>query len=138
MLELAKRRGLVIVRCGRSSLHEGWRHGEAAGLWDLQLCPYEPAAADWPAVRPGHKWDGLHAHLLADERWRDYDYIWLPDDDIAADAATIAALFERCREFDAAIAQPALTEDSYWALAVTKRNHGFVARATTFVEVMVP
>ncbi|HKY94655.1 MAG TPA: hypothetical protein VJL84_05085 [Kiloniellales bacterium] len=131
-------RGLVIVRCGRNSLHAGWQQGDRARDWDLQLCPYEPGGADWPPVRPGHKWPGLQAHLQANGSWRGYDYIWLPDDDIATDSATIAALFERCRRFGAAIAQPALTEDSHWSLAMTKRNLGFVTRAVTYVEVMVP
>jgi len=138
VVEAEQRRGLVIVRCGRSSLHSGWRAGDGAEQWDLQLCPYEPGGTDWPAARPGHKWDGLYAHLLADPGWRRYDYIWLPDDDIASDAGTIARLFERCRQFDAAIAAPALTEDSYWSLAITKRNLSFATRAVSFVEVMVP
>lgn len=133
-------RGLVIVRCGRESLHGGWRDGERARDWDLQLCPYEPGGPGWPPVRPGHKWPGLQAHLEANESWRGYDYIWLPDDDIATDAGTIAGLFERCRQFGAAIAQPALTEDSHWSptLEITKRNSNFAARAVSYIEVMAP
>jgi hypothetical protein len=133
-------RGLVIVRCGRESLHPAWRDGERAGEWDLQLCPYEEGGADWPAVRPGHKWPGLLEHLQADGRWRGHDYIWLPDDDIATDAGTIARLFERCRQVGAAIAQPALTENSHWSpsLMLTMRNGNFATRAVTYVEVMAP
>jgi hypothetical protein len=131
-------RGLAIVRCGRGSLHPAWREGAAAAEWDLQLCPYEEGDADWPPARPGQKWEGLHAHLLADPRWRDYDYIWLPDDDLATDAATVAALFAQCRRFGAALAAPALTEDSHWSLAITLRNHAFAARAVSYVEVMAP
>ena len=71
------------MRCGANSLHPSWREGAAAADWDLQLSPYQPGGADWPAVRPGHKWDGLHGHLLADQSWKAYDYIWLPDDDLA-------------------------------------------------------
>jgi hypothetical protein len=131
-------RGLVIVRCGRNSLHAAWREGAAASAWDLQLSPYQAGEADWPPVRPGHKWDGLHGHLLADPSWKTYDYIWLPDDDLDTTAESIAALFEACRRFDAQLAQPALTENSYWALAITMRNRAFAARATTYVEVMAP
>ena len=137
MAEAPRRRGLAIVRCGRDSLHPGWRSGEI-GAWDLHLCPFEAGEPDWPAVRPGHKWDGLHAHLLEDQRWRGYDYIWLPDDDLACDGDRITALFERCREVDAAIAAPALSEDSYWSIAMTMRNRSFATRAVTYIEVMAP
>jgi len=136
MAEPAIARGLVIVRCGRDSLHESWRSGAAAADWDLQLLPYEPGGADWPTVLPGQKWDGLHSYLTRDRRWQGYDYIWLPDDDLATDAGTIAAFFAQCRRFKAAIAAPALTEDSHWSLAITLRNRAFAARATTYVEVM--
>jgi len=137
MAEPAKR-GLAIVRCGAQSLHAGWREGAAAASWDLQLVPYQPGGADWPPVRPGHKWDGLHAHLLADTAWKNYDYVWLPDDDLETTAETVALLFDACRRFDAKIAQPALSEDSYWALAITMRNRTFATRATTYIEVMAP
>lgn len=132
------RRGLVIVRCGRNSLHPSWREGAAAAAWDLQLSPYQAGDADWPPVRPGHKWDGLHGHLLADPTWRAYDYIWLPDDDLEMTAERVAAFFEACRRHDAKLAQPALSEDSHWSLAITMRNRRFAARATTYVEVMAP
>ncbi len=138
MTDTQQPRGLVILRCGRQSLHPAWRVGAAAADWDLQLCPYEAGAGDDAAVRPGQKWDGLHAQLLTDQSWRRYDYIWLPDDDLATTAETVAALFAWCRRFDAAIAAPALSEDSPWSLAMTLRNHSFSARATTYVEVMAP
>lgn len=134
----ARKRGLAIVRCGRNSLHAGWREGPAAADWDLQLSPYQAGEAGWPAVRPGQKWDGLHAHLSADPTWKNYDYIWLPDDDLETTAETVAAFFEGCRRHDATLAQPALSEDSHWSLTITMRNRSFAVRATTYVEVMAP
>jgi hypothetical protein len=131
-------RGLAILRCGAASLHPAWRAGAAAADWDLQLSPWQAGAADWPPVRPGLKFEGLHAHLTQDRRWRDYDYVWLPDDDLAATAEDIARLFALCRRFDAALAAPALSADSHFAFAITMHNRAFAARATTYVELMMP
>lgn len=132
------RRGLVVVRAGRSSLHESWRQGARAGEWDLLVSPYQEGVAGGGPVVPGHKWDGLHKLLTADRRWQAYDYIWLPDDDLAISGEAIAAFFDACRARQVALAAPALSEDSHWSFALTLRNRSFAVRATTYVEVMAP
>lgn len=137
------RRHLVVVRCGPASLHPTWVAGDAPRTFDLWRCPYAdaPAADDLPALArtlPGGKWAGL-ARLLADERaWRAYDHVWLPDDDLGADAATIDRFFAACVARDAALAAPALAEDAQFSHVTTLRNRAFRARATTFVEIMAP
>ncbi len=137
------RRDLVVVRCGRRSLHPAWLEGTASRDFDLVRCAYEeaPAASDLPAIDrtiPGQKWSGLHAFLGAWPGWRDYERVWLPDDDLGATAADVGRFLARCRLHDAALAQPALTDDSQWSHALTLSNAAFVSRATTFVEVMAP
>ena len=86
------RQNLVIARCGRNSLHPRWLENGAGRNWDLLLCPYEetPTESDFPvpAATPGQKWRGLDRMLNADDRWRRYDYVWLPDDDLLASAAS--------------------------------------------------
>lgn len=136
------RTNLVIARSGRGSLHPRWLENGADRNWDLLLCPYQetPPDSDFPVppATPGQKWVGLNRLLNSDARWRRYEYIWLPDDDVLADAAEISRFFDLCRRFDATVAQPALTEDSYFGFAMTMRNRAFFARATTFVEIMAP
>jgi hypothetical protein len=84
---------LVIARVGTTSLHPHWFDPEAPRNWDLRLCPYQPIAE--PAdVIPGPKWAGLRELLNTWEGWRSYDYIWLPDDDIATTQAAINQLFD--------------------------------------------
>lgn len=136
-------RDLVVVRCGRGSLHAAWRSDAPVRAFDLVRCAYEdaPPASDLPAldrVLPGPKWAGLHAFLTAWDGWRAYERVWLPDDDLETTAADVARLFERCRRLDAALAQPALTADSQWSHALTLANASFLARRTTFVEMMAP
>ncbi len=136
-------RDLVVVRCGRASHHPSWIAAAEPRTFDLFLCPYQdmPLVCDRPDLartRPGQKWTGLHAFLTEVPVWREYDRIWLPDDDLQTTAPEIMRFFEACRRRDAAIAQPALTEDSQYSHLLTLRNRAFTARATTFVEVMAP
>ncbi len=74
-----------------------------------------------------NRWDG----------WRDDDYVWLPDDDILTDHATITRMFSVARALGLDLFAPALTEDSH-AHFTTMRNRSSVGRWTGFVEIMVP
>ena len=132
-------RGLVVLRCGRSSLHWDWLHGPQKN-WDLILCPYQDIDARGRAARviPGQKWDGLARFFAEFNGWRDYDYICLPDDDIATDTHTLNALFDFCHRFEIDLAAPALTPGSYFSHPITMKNTEFVARRTSFVEIMMP
>jgi len=132
---------LVILRCGRGSLHPLWLEGERN--WDFVLCPYqdvppEPAAILPPETVPGQKWSGLFRLLSDWPGWREYDYIWLPDDDLLADGATINRLFDLSAKFSTNISAPALSEDSYYSHPTTMKNFRYAARSVTFIEIMMP
>ena len=128
---------LVVVRCGRRSLHGAWLLRGARRRFDVWLAPYEeiPTSDEAPAFAraiPGPKWSGL-ARLLEDEpAWRRYDRVWLPDDDVDADAATVERLFDASEALEAAIAAPALAPDSQYSHVLTLANASFRLRATTF------
>lgn len=132
-------RGLVVLRCGQSSLHWNWLEGPGRN-WDLFLCPYQEIDSRGHSARviPGQKWDGL-ARFFADfHGWRDYDYICLPDDDIATDANTLNVFFDLCARYKIQLAAPALTPESYFSHPLTVQNTEFLARRTSFVEIMMP
>jgi len=135
-------KNLVILRCGPNSLHRDWLQG-AERRFDLALCPYQDVPAEPEAIHqsstiPGQKWDGLHRFMREWPQWREYDYIWLPDDDLATDAFTINALFLLSARMETTISAPALSEDSYFSHHMTLRNRRFFARAVAFIEVMMP
>lgn len=137
------RHNLVILRCGHLSLHQHWLLGALPRTWDLVLCPYEdilpePEAEHSGDQIPGQKWTGLHQFLTTWSRWRDYDYIWLPDDDLLTDCATINSLFALSAKFNTQISAPALSIDSYYSHVITMKNLSFFARAVTFIEIMMP
>lgn len=137
------RRFLVIVRAGEKSLHRQWLAG-AERTWDLVVSwygaePYAAVADERVLNARGWKWDVLAEQFRAHpELVADYDYIFVPDDDIATDAAAINALFSLTERYQLAASQPGLSEDSYFSILHTMRCPSFTLRYTTFVEVMAP
>jgi hypothetical protein len=142
------RNHLVVPRVGRHSLHSTWLNPAQARNWDLYLCPYQalpPAADGTPAsdcrvgdVIAGPKWTGLRQLLHAWKGWREYEYIWLPDDDIFTSQATINQMFDTAQALSFDLCAPALHEASYYAHFSTMRNRRCFARRIGFVEIMVP
>lgn len=135
----AMKRNLVVVRCGATSLHREWLGG-GERTWDLVLCPYQPVETDGlPSVLiPGQKWRGLYQYFLDNQEWNQYQYIWLPDDDLLATPAAIDRFFDLCGRFAVDLAAPALSADSHFFHVITMANQRCRWRRTTFVEIMMP
>ena len=138
------RKNLVLARVGSRSLHPAWLDGSAARNWDLRLVPFEPMPdqsefdLEVEDVIPGPKWSGLRELLNSWDGWRDYDQIWMPDDDIAADAETITTMFDVAEAVGLDLFAPALERSSYYAHFITMENPSFYGRWVGFVEIMVP
>jgi len=144
------RRNLVITRVGDTSLHPGWLAPLEARNWDIIVSYYGAKpdmfmdAACFPSdVRrmdlQGPKWPALKETVgQIMPELDNYDYIWFPDDDLVADAATINKFFDTCREFQLKLAQPSLSPDSIIGCPITMHNRAFRLRFTTFVEIMAP
>jgi hypothetical protein len=142
---MTDRRFLTIVRAGDGSLHPGWLAGPGSRSWDIVVSYFgdDPNRFRAPGVTridsKGPKWPALHALLQAHpELIERYDYIWLPDDDLAADMNTINRMFAICADLRLEAAQPSLTWDSYSTHLVTLRRENTLLRFTNFVEVMAP
>jgi Protein of unknown function (DUF707) len=144
-MEEIKRRNLVIVRAGNNSLHPEWLKGPEARTWDLVVNYFgdDPNKYREPDVvridSKGPKWPALHDLIQSHSEFiTDYDYIWLPDDDLLATKADINRFFELVKSYDLEVAQPALTWDSYYSHITTLRNNMTKIRFTNYVEVMAP
>ena len=137
-------RSLVIVRVGRKSLHRCWIDAGTPRDWDLFLCPFEEIGPQDDVdcqigdVLPGPKWTGLTQLLNTWSGWRDYDQVWLPDDDILAGQDAITKMFEVGRALDFHLFAPALHETSHYSHFIGMRNSSFFARRVGFVEIMIP
>jgi hypothetical protein len=138
------RKNLVLARVGSRSLHPGWLDSTKPRNWDLRLVPFQPIPAqdelelEVGEVIPGPKWSGLRELLKGWDGWRDYDYIWMPDDDIAAGQDTISRMFEVADALGLELFAPALHESSHFAHFLTMENPRFYGRWVGFVEIMMP
>jgi hypothetical protein len=137
-------RNLVIARVGGSSLHPCWVDRGKPRDWDLYLSPYQPIAPQTGIdciegeVIAGPKWSGVRTVLNEWAGWRDYDHIWLPDDDIYANQDTISRMFEVAAGVGLDLFAPALHESSHFAHFITMVNRRLYGRWTGFVEIMMP
>lgn len=137
-------RNLVVVRAGDQSLHPAWTDSLATRDWDLVVSYFGRDDARFRSDGeqrlddPGQKFEGLHALLTRDAWWHDYDYVWLPDDDLATDQHSVGELFRMMRAGGLALAQPSLSWASYYSYGITLHHPSFVLRVTNVVEIMAP
>jgi hypothetical protein len=137
------RKHLVVARVGRQSLHPTWQSSSSSRSWDLYLCPYQELgehSGDFTVgkLMPGPKWTGVRELFATWQGWRNYDYIWFPDDDIFASQGTIDEMFRIAQALALDLCAPALHEASYYGHYSTMRNRRCFARRTGFVEIMMP
>jgi hypothetical protein len=138
-------RAVVILRLGAAHRVSGWAKTPRAGRgWRLILSPYQDVpdldAFDPDEILPrqGGKWDALHDLLTDRPDLLDAPRIWLPDDDIEADPATVARFLDLAAAERLELAQPALTPDSHFSHAIAIRHPLARLRRTDFVEQMAP
>ena len=141
------RSNLVIVRAGPNSLHQGWLSAPAASRsFDLVVSYYseeayeahEPADGVSAVLAPGGKWDGLYNSVAGTGILDRYSHVWLPDDDIAADAPAIDRMFDLADRHGLAVCQPALCRKSHYSHFLLNHCAAFRLRYTNLIEVMVP
>jgi len=143
---VSSRRNLVLLRAGDTSIHPGWLNAPGSERnWDLIVNYFgdDPdifRGGDWLRIdSKGPKMPGLYEFIRSHEQLvRQYDYVWLPDDDLRCTCQDINRFFDVCREQRLKLAQPSLTHDSYFVHAITLNSPLFRLRFTTFVEAMAP
>jgi Protein of unknown function (DUF707) len=139
---------LALFRAGPDSLHpsvvSGWeeQNFHYAISWFGGEPPSEAfvAGAQFVDLAPQpSKTLGLE-HTLS-THWEvisEYEFVWLPDDDLLMQPSDLSEFFEVCSTLQLDLAQPAVRQDSYVTHAITAAHEGFQVRFTNFVEVMAP
>ncbi|WP_415182275.1 hypothetical protein [Phaeovulum sp.] len=140
------KKNLVVVRAGANSLHSHWldlpyaeRNFEmlVSFFSEEAYATFVPAEGVRAVLVKGGKWDGLFK-TLSDLDLDEFDYFWLPDDDIEASTGSINKIFELCQRYGLAVGQPSLSRKSYFSHFLLSRCAGFRIRYTNYVEIMVP
>lgn len=138
-IKMATKPNAVVAAVGDHSLHRNWIPAEGSS-YDIHLIYYgndKNYAADAKTClfKKGTKF-----HLVddaADElRLDQYNYVWMPDDDIYATPAEIEAIFKTAKKYDLWLCQPSLI--GWYGLEVTLHHRGNILRYTNYVEIMCP
>ncbi|MBD0381587.1 DUF707 domain-containing protein [Paenibacillus sedimenti] len=139
------KRFLVIGRVGDTSLHQEWLQPAKYKNFDLCLSYFGSTPGryakecDFYHEIPGLKWPTVKDTIAAfGDGIYHYDAIWMPDDDISANAYDINRMFKIFMEQGLELAQPALTPDSYFGHGITVQNPNYFLRYSHFIEPMVP
>jgi len=138
------RPNLIILCAGDSSVHANWLTGPERNF-DLFISYFGAengryaTDGEYYQQQTGLKYPTtakiLHEHPELIER---YARFWLPDEDLITDTANINRLFDHAAAQQLALAQPALSHDSYQTWPLLLHHPRYQLRFTRFVEVMAP
>ena len=139
------RKNLVIAFVGDESVHRTWLSGRASRSFDLCLVYFGDQSgryrddADVYLERKGIKFALLHALAQNElsEAIAKYDYVWVPDDDIAADGDTVDRLFRIAAEYDLDLCQPAIGQGQAWCTTLQAKPQ-YLLRYLPYAEIMCP
>ncbi|WP_166243648.1 DUF707 domain-containing protein [Paenibacillus turpanensis] len=139
-------RFLVVSRVGDNSLHRQWIKPASYKNYDLYLEYYGEMPEQYKGEsefygweKKGTKWPRMHQIISQmGEAIFEYDAVWFADDDLSTNAYAIQTMFQVFMDNELKLAQPALTQDSYFSHLIAIENENFVLRYTNFVEVMAP
>jgi hypothetical protein len=142
------RRSNVVVLCANDkSLHAQWLNDIEFEQrnWDLCITCYSDNPSDialpYEYLTHQHrqpKWRALFNLFPPESPLWQYDYIWLPDDDLMTTWADINRLFELCRRHSLLLAQPSIDPSSNVNHHITQTDNNYLLRFTNFVEIMCP
>lgn len=134
---------LVISCAGNNSLHKNWLQGDEPNF-DLCLLYFQEGKED------EFKKDAMYVFSMKgfkllnnflSNHWdivSQYEYVSFTDDDMLGDSNSLNNLFNKMREYDLWVAQPAMSIGSYSNYEHLFQNKDYVLRYTSMVEIMGP
>ena len=139
-----RRRNLVWLQAGRSSIHRQW-YRDCDRTWDLLVNYYDPSGfdpdlGDHVFFQAGTKFTGIAEVMRTrPDVLLEYDRVLFLDDDIETSMEDLGALFDICAEGDLDLAQMSLTEDSHCVWPSLRQDLSSLGvRRVDAVEIMMP
>lgn len=139
---------LLLSTVGNASLHKEWIAGNKN--FDVILIYYggnDEIFADYQKDamiclnQKGQKYPMIKQFILNNlELINQYEYIWLPDDDISISTDEINKFFDIARQYNIVLCQPALIHNPKMRVShkLTVQLPGYKLRYTNFIEGMAP
>lgn len=141
-----KRRNLVVLPAGESSLHPSWARDmpEEDRNWDLCVSFFgdperfvpDPVAEHQVLQTRKRKFDALYTLFHQDSPLWEYDYVAFPDDDLQLSWRDWNRLFATCRRYGLDLAQPSIT--GFPNQPIVRPDPAYLLRYTSWVEIMTP
>jgi hypothetical protein len=134
-----QKKNLIISAVGDQSLHRHWISPDKN--YDICLIHFGENNSYEKEVEYCRRAKGYKYHLiydmLYDNDWLfEYEYIWLPDDDIYLEPIQINRLFEMMNDYKLELAQPSIM--GWYGVEITLHQPGTILRFTNWVEIMCP
>jgi hypothetical protein len=138
MIKLNKNKNLVISTVSDSSLHKSWCNSKAFDTYLIYFGDNKGFKGETKYYKKakGYKYHLIKDALDEDEFWKNYEYIWLPDDDLMASSEDVERLFQLMKTYDLELAQPSIM--GYYGTWITLHQMGSIVRFTNWVEIMCP
>lgn len=142
-----QRANLVVLCANERSLHANWQRvsDDDERNWDLCItfygtdCTVAARPFEYLAHQPGQpKWRALYNLFYPESPLWNYQFIWLPDDDLMTSWQDVNQLFAICRRYSLLLAQPSIDPKSNVNHAITGTHLDYALRFTNFVEIMCP
>jgi len=135
-------RDLLITTIGRYNHLAEWADGKRD--YDIAVIVYDGTAINIPCDYvfnfPTFKYPGIGRILTETPSLMEYDYYWMPDEDISASSKTINKLFQEMKNFDLWMGQPSVSTEngSYisWDCFAHKPSLDIIY--SNFIEIMCP
>lgn len=128
----------LLVGCvGPTSLHKEWICGDLN--FDLMLVDYGDNEQYRQDAQYYLKAKGTKFNIIGsifDEIPKEYDYVFIPDDDLYMNGITISRLFDIAAQYGLKICQPSLL--GYYSIYVNLHNPASVLRYTNYIEIIGP
>ncbi|GBG26455.1 Hypothetical Protein FCC1311_026762 [Hondaea fermentalgiana] len=135
-------KGLVIVVAGDKSLHRPWENNPHFDLCvvyfgnDYDIFRKYKAGAKYAFQKKDMKWQ-LIRHALLNVPWREYEYVWFPDDDITMDPGNVAKMFRLAHAYALTLGQPAIYDYGVHYMDHVVRG-SWAMHYINFIEIMAP
>ncbi len=134
---------LILSPTGADDLYQKeWVRGRRD--FDVMLVNYSDSPGkhfdicDYYFEAKGFKFEVIKEAIESNiELIKKYDFIWLPDDDLKIKSLEINTLFQICRQYNLALAQPSVIRGEIIHSFLRRRFH-CILRYVNFVELMCP
>jgi hypothetical protein len=136
---------LLITTIGKYNHFKKWTDGKVN--FDVALIEYEDTLTleqrsfcVYSSSYPTFKMPGIYRMFRDEPKLRDYDYFWMPDEDIELSTKEINKLFDKMIEYDLDLAQPSIEKSTTsfpsWRFFIHSGKQDIYY--INFIEVMCP